>query len=82
LGISHVKPNIKTPHILIGLAGCCLWSGCAHHQAEATSKTAKHDGAATVGQAAALNVVTTTNGPPLSYQWYFNAPNTNGASNP
>jgi hypothetical protein len=73
---------MKTLHILIGLAGCCLWSGCAHDQAEATSKNAaKPDNAALVGQTAVFRVAASTNGGPLTYQWYFNGTNASGATN-
>jgi hypothetical protein len=71
---------MKTLHILVGLAGCCLWSGCAHDQAEAPSKTAKQDSSATVGQTATSSVVASTNAAPLSYQWIFNSTNTSGAT--
>ena len=82
LAVSRVTSNMKILHILIGLAGCCLWGGCAHDQAQVTSKNpAKPGNAAPIGQTATFRVVGTTNGGPLTYQWYSSGTNITGATN-
>jgi ABC-type phosphate/phosphonate transport system substrate-binding protein len=73
---------MKTLRILVGLAACCLWSGCAHDHSEAASKTGTEPtNAAMVGQTVTFGVVASTNGAPLTYQWYFNGTNATGATN-
>jgi hypothetical protein len=59
---------MKSLRVLAGLAVCCLWNGCAHDRPEAANKTATEPtNAVVVGQTVTFNVMTGTNGTPLSY---------------
>ena len=69
--LAHHTKIMKTLLALVGLTACLFLSGCAHDQAEATTKTTSQPPAA---QPVAFTVG--ANGTaPLSYQWQFNGTN-------
>lgn len=71
---------MKKLHILVGLAGCCLWISCAHDRAGTTNKNvAQPDNSTSTGQTATFPVAN-TNGGPITYQWDSSGTNTGGGA--
>ena len=70
---------MKTLNLLIRLLACALLLGCAHDQPKPASSSVGQPGTPVVlGQTATFSVTASTNGAPLSYQWYFNGTNNIG----
>jgi uncharacterized lipoprotein YbaY len=72
--LGHLAHNIKIMKALfalVGLATSFFLSGCAHDQAEATTKPASQPPATP----AATFKVNSTGTAPITYQWYFNTNN-------
>jgi len=66
-----LQQDMKTFHLIIGLAGCCLLSSCAHTSPRANGQTSDRSGASVaIDQPASPGVVVSAAGAPLSYQWW------------
>jgi len=75
--------NLKMWQLFIGLAACCIVSGCAQNHSKAVSQTVIQPNNSVMAGQPAANIAATTNNVRLSYQWYIDGTNVvvNGVTN-